>query len=286
MKPVAAPNPANKPDYFERRKALKINNNQTPAQGPATQPRIAPRRLGRNAEAVETEELPGLLALTGEDKSFADVLFSVGESPRREERGSLNYAGEGNSQNDDDSPERQAKETGDSDKADQASRLASQPNNLREPSLERETGPLPVRAILHISDLERIVALCRVNTFENRQEVLLQLPNSIFSGLRVKITSDARGGVTTEFLAQQESVRAQLAARANELGELLQSRGIKLAQVKTSLDTGFSGNNDNAREQGEPHPAVSETARRDNQAEPSAKTTAATIDESANSYLA
>lgn len=92
------------------------------------------------------------------------------------------------------------------------------------------------RAILHIADLERIVAAVRTQLLANgRQEVTLELNRSVLEGLRVRLTTDAQGRVNAEFIAATEKVRAQLDARSGDLSELLRSRGIELASLRTTV---------------------------------------------------
>ena len=230
---------------------MKIPTTPTPAQEPANPPRVAPRRFAEASQAEDYETLRGM-SFADDDNSFATVLARVNERPQDQERGNQNFSGQDSQQNNDQSQSALAgksKERDEDDKADKASRLAQQNNPLREASHERETTPPPVRAILHISDLERIVAICRVTNIPNGQEVLLQLPNSIFAGLRVKISIGQSGRITTEFLAGQESIRAQLEARSAQLADVLRNRGIKLAEVKTTLDSAFSGSNDQQRDE-------------------------------------
>lgn len=92
------------------------------------------------------------------------------------------------------------------------------------------------RAIIDIADLDRIVAAVRTHVaVGGRREVTLELHRSVLEGLRIKLSADAAGRVTAEFVAATESVRAQLDARSADLADLLRSRGIDLAALRTSL---------------------------------------------------
>jgi hypothetical protein len=98
------------------------------------------------------------------------------------------------------------------------------------------------RAILHIADLERIIAAIRTQmTAQGRRQLILELKNSVLEGLRVRLSADEQGRVTAEFIAASESVRAQIEARSAELADLLRSRGVNLAALKTMLGTESSG---------------------------------------------
>jgi|GEM_PF-5777257 len=105
----------------------------------------------------------------------------------------------------------------------------------------RELAPrgeaVGARAILHIADLERIVAAVRTQiNAEGRKQLTMQLQRSVLEGLRVKLSADETGRVTVEFIAASERIKTQLDARSTELAELLRSRGVNLAALKTSLN--------------------------------------------------
>lgn len=98
------------------------------------------------------------------------------------------------------------------------------------------------RSILHIADLERIVAAVRTQTLAGgRREVTLEMQRSVLEGLRVKLSTDEKGRVTAEFIASTEKMRGQLDARSNELAELLRSRGVDVAALRTSVGADSSG---------------------------------------------
>lgn len=119
----------------------------------------------------------------------------------------------------------------------------------------REAAPIGeatnARAILHIADLERIVAAVRtqLNPVGGR-EVTIELQRSVLEGLRVKLSADESGRVTAEFIAASEKVKAQLDSRSADLADLLRSRGVDLAALRTTIaaDTGGQ-HNTGARQQ-------------------------------------
>lgn len=108
---------------------------------------------------------------------------------------------------------------------------------------ETEASVPPARQILHIADLERIVSGIRTNTFENSRQIEITLKNSVFDGLKIKITADDNQRITAEFIAGSEKVKAQLDARSGELADVLRQRGVKLNLLQTSVGSDASGGN-------------------------------------------
>lgn len=106
-----------------------------------------------------------------------------------------------------------------------------------------ETRPAApaARAILHIADLERIAAAARAQITAARGEVTLRLHRSVLEGLEIKLKLDAGGRVHAELIAATERLRSQIDRRAPDLAELMRSRGVPLASLKTSIDTRSSG---------------------------------------------
>jgi hypothetical protein len=101
------------------------------------------------------------------------------------------------------------------------------------------------RSILHIADLERLVSTVRSQiNLGGRREIVLQLKRSVLDGLQVKITTDSAARVAVEFLAANETVRAQIAGHSQELAEILRGRGINLGSLTASLDA--NGENQNS----------------------------------------
>lgn len=99
----------------------------------------------------------------------------------------------------------------------------------------------PARSILHIADLERIVSSLRVQNVEGGQEVTITLKNSVFEGLKVRLTTDSDQRVRAEFIAASEKVKEIIDARGGELSEILKRRGVKLSELQTSVGADTSG---------------------------------------------
>jgi hypothetical protein len=112
------------------------------------------------------------------------------------------------------------------------------------------TDPTPdVHAILHTEDLEKIVAACRVAIVGGRPEVQLDLSHSVLDGLRVKVSADSMGRITTEFLAGNEGVKSLIDSRSSELIALLRSRGINEVNFSSSLAAeSYTSNSGSRRE--------------------------------------
>lgn len=119
-------------------------------------------------------------------------------------------------------------------------------------------GNMNVRQILHVADLERIVAAVRTKLLaDNSREVTIQLHRSVLAGLRVKVSRDESGRVTAEFIVANEAMRTQIEGRTTELAELLRGRGVNLAHIKTSVgDESGGGATDDGRSNREGSEAV------------------------------
>jgi flagellar hook-length control protein FliK len=106
------------------------------------------------------------------------------------------------------------------------------------------------RPVLHSIDLDSIVTACRVQLAANgQQEVTLELSRSMLEGLRVKVSADASGRITADFLAANEGIKSLLDSRSSELTEQLRSRGINLAEFKSSVAADTNSRNDSHQEQ-------------------------------------
>jgi hypothetical protein len=106
-------------------------------------------------------------------------------------------------------------------------------------------APAAARAILNFADLERIVSVVRTQLLSGaRHEVTIELRRSVLEGLQVKLRSGADGRITAEFIVSSARVRSQLDARAAELAELLRGRGVSLASLRTSVDSGGGASGD------------------------------------------
>ncbi len=110
------------------------------------------------------------------------------------------------------------------------------------------------RRILHVVDMEKIVATVRTQTFSgNEAQATIQLSHSILNGLSIKLQTDARGRVSAEITATTDAAKRIVDAHARELNNLLQARGLDVASFTTTLaeDSGgsFMGGGDGASSQ-------------------------------------
>ena len=125
----------------------------------------------------------------------------------------------------------------------------TEPPLTREPVAVTEVNT-DTRPILHSVDLDSIVTACRVQLAANgQQEVTLELSRSMLEGLRVKVSADAAGRITADFLAANEGIKSLLDNRSTELIEQLRSRGINLAEFKSSVAADANDRNDSRGEQ-------------------------------------
>jgi flagellar hook-length control protein FliK len=171
----------------------------------------------------------------GERSDFASVLDRVtrshDESRPREHAGDSNRLSESKNRKDD----------------DDKTRAAAVGQSVDVPRTAHVEAPVNVdtSSILHTVDLEKIVTACQVQLIRgNQPEVIVDLSRSVLDGLRVKVRSDTAGRITAEFLASNEGVKSLLDSRSSELIALLRSRGIDLAEFKSSVaaDTNTQGN--------------------------------------------
>jgi hypothetical protein len=217
------------PTNTEPRPALDVNKPTT-------------KRNTSGSEAVVDE--PGEANVSGRD--FASVLEEVA---RPRERGQQEGDGEGE-RFDSQTRERAEGETetnrreerhGDDEGGEQRGGSFDQRGGgVREVSTSQDAAS--ARSILHIADLERIISAVRTQRLAGGvREVTLELRRSVLDGLRVKLSLDGAGRVAAEFIASSERVRAQLDARSPELAEILRSRGVNLASMRTSMDANTSG---------------------------------------------
>ena len=104
--------------------------------------------------------------------------------------------------------------------------------------------------ILHNTDLDSIVTACHVQLAANGQQaVTLELSRSMLEGLRVKISSDAAGRITADFLAANEGIKTLLDSRSSELMAQLRARWINVAEFKSSVAADANERNDARGEQ-------------------------------------
>ena len=105
-------------------------------------------------------------------------------------------------------------------------------------ALQSPTNPVPetsapaARSILHVADLERIVAMIRTETFQNQKQVVIALKNSVLQGLQIKLTITENGKLKAEFLALNEQIKKQIGQRRNELAEILKNRSPLFSEIE------------------------------------------------------
>ncbi len=107
-----------------------------------------------------------------------------------------------------------------------------------------ESSVPAARSILHVADLERIVAAVRMQNLENSKQLLLTLKNSVLEGLQIKISLDESGRYRAEFLAGSEQIKRQIEARKSELAQIFRDRGLNLAGLDVKQNSDFSGSAD------------------------------------------
>ncbi|HET6976020.1 MAG TPA: hypothetical protein VFI24_06840 [Pyrinomonadaceae bacterium] len=182
-----------------------------------------------------------LIADAGQDKSsFASVLDRVTNSHHKARDTSSE---EGKSAASSKTRER------DEDKVDDVSLANTDRTPAPEPvaTSEVETNSWP---IVHTLDLDSIVTACQVQLAGNGQKaVMLELSHSMLEGLRVKLTSDGAGRITADFLAANEGVKSVIDGRSMELMEVLRSRGINLAEFRSSVSADANSRNDSQERQ-------------------------------------
>lgn len=204
----------------------------TPEQPPPTTNKITSRRVSSQTNTMPHED-DGALA-SAHSRDFASVLEDMTRTVERDE----NESSEGERQDTKTSAhaerERESKRREDRHDGSGTGGGFEQRGQVREAGHSTEAAP--ARAILHIADLERLVAAVRTQLLSGgRQEVTLELHRSVLEGLRVRLTTDGQGRVNAEFIAASEKVRAQLDARAGDLNDLLRGRGVELASLRTTV---------------------------------------------------
>lgn len=210
-----------------------------------------PRAHDATKTAAANDETFAAATHAGEtaERSFASVLDDTARPATRKEDDNADDSKIGDRHDPVETPraarEKEARRRDDrrDDSADERrggfERTVNNTTAVREPA-QAEVAP-GARAILHIADLERIVAQVRTQTLADRREVVISLNQSVLEGLQVKLSADKGGRVSAEFIAASESVRAQLDQRANDLTVLLRSRGVDLADLRTSVGTNDTG---------------------------------------------
>lgn len=230
----------------------------------ANKPTTSTKRAANSGNATSAADAN--VDATGVGRDFASVLKDVSRPSERDE----GEEGEGADQKRESRPAKGAereRETGRREDSGEGSGERGGGGHMSQRGAAgsvRETGTTlgettSARAILHIADLERILAAVRTQTtLTGRREVTLELQRSVLEGLRVKLSTDERGRVTAEFIASTERVRAQIDARSNDLSDLLRSRGVDLASLKTSL--GADASNQHGAGEGHQSPSAERAA--------------------------
>ncbi len=187
---------------------------------------------------------PGLTGADGliqapEKSAFASVLDRVTRSNNNAQGRSEDGKSASNSET------RERKTSDDERVSDDDVNVANVERTLvREPvtSTEASTSSRP---IVHSLDLNSIVTAYQVQLVGNGQkEVTLDLSRSMLDGLRVKLTSDGAGRITADFLAATDGIKSLLDGRSLELIEQLRSRGINLAEFRSSVAADANSRND------------------------------------------
>jgi hypothetical protein len=191
----------------------------------------------------DSAAIDGLMPGASEKSDFAGVLERVTRSHNESQTRQAE-------RNSDDHDETRQTKTQEKDKVDaDVYTPGTEPLLTREPVASTEVST-DTRPILHSIDLDSIVTACRVQLTANGQpEVTLELSRSMLEGLRVKVSADAAGRITADFLAANEGIKSLLDSRSSELIEQLRSRGINLAEFKSSVAADTNSRNDSRREQ-------------------------------------
>lgn len=109
---------------------------------------------------------------------------------------------------------------------------------LSETSGGSSNDPAPAaRSILHVADLERIVAFIRSETFRDRREILIALQNSVLKGLNIRLSLRPDGTLSAEFRSRDLATRGKIGKRRDELEEILENRTRKVVAVSIAEET-------------------------------------------------
>lgn len=237
---------------------------------PTTAPNSAPVKPTSNTGSVSTKkEAQSIVTSSGDDAtppagghSFASVLEGMtrgydrrdpGKDERRDDP-AKRESGDDAAKPKPADREREARELEDALQKTDPSGHGVERGGVHETLLSREmSGAAPaLRAILHIADLERIVAAVRTQAVAGGgREITLELSRSVLEGLRIKLRTNEAGRIDAEFITASERVRTQIDARTADLANLLRSRGIPLQTLKTSIGTDSSsqeGDRENKRQ--------------------------------------
>jgi hypothetical protein len=221
-------------------------NSLTPKQSPDTNRATKRGWSSTDAARAASDEAPADVAEGADapERDFASVFDEVASRPEQREEesheGDRRVSRDAERAEHDPASRRREEREGGSNEAGTDGKGGGFEHRaaLREPApLQAETTP--ARSILHVADLERIVSSVRAQLVEGgRRVVTIELRRSVLEGLKVKLSADGAGRVTAEFIAASERLRSQIDARASELADLLRGRGVNLASLRASVDTG------------------------------------------------
>jgi flagellar hook-length control protein FliK len=202
----------------------------------------------RKVDPQTTGNKPGLAGADGlipapEKTSFASVLDRVTRSNNSAQDRSEDGKSNANAET------RERKTSSEDERSTDDVNLANVDRTVpREPVTNNEVNTS--RPIVHSVDLDSIVTAYQVQLVGNGQkEVTLDLSRSMLEGLRVKLTSDGAGRITADFLAANEGIKSLLDGRSLELIEQLRSRGINLAEFRSSVAADANSRNDSQERQ-------------------------------------
>jgi hypothetical protein len=202
--------------------------------------------ISKESTRPDPATIPGdelMLEGLSQKPSFASVLDRVTQSRKDK--------GDDHTQEHSDGPTPPAEtRTREQDDSDEPTALAFGDSSTPGGPVISTEIPTDVRAVLPPMDLDSIVAACQVQvTAGGQREVILDLSHTVLNGLRVKLSANSTGGITTEFLAANEGVKTLLDARSAELIALLRTRGINLTAFKSSVAADANSGGETGSEQ-------------------------------------
>jgi hypothetical protein len=213
---------------------MKVNPSANPSVSsrPTGKPSTPPPTRGFDEMLSQLDELAG-----GEAAALSDPAACLGQESLRDAQDESAGASDRKhaAENDRKTPTA----------AEDAARAAMLPTNREiRPEATAEVTP---RRILHVLDMEKILATVRTQTFSgNEAQATIQLSHSVLHGLSITLQTDARGRVSAEITATTEAAKRIVDAHARELNELLQARGLDVVSFSTRLagaDAGASSGN-------------------------------------------
>ncbi len=104
-------------------------------------------------------------------------------------------------------------------------------SQLSQANQNYELKSVNARAILHITDLERIISTIRSQKVGDSKEVEIILKRSVFEGLNLKLSIKKDKTISLDFVTDSEKVGEIVNSQANELNELFKNRGINVRNI-------------------------------------------------------